>query len=96
MCMVSNIGDMFARQHPYPPQPTPWTTTTYITGVSQADFDALKAEVENLKKLLKLAKAMDAAAGTPDCEMDEKIALIRSVADAVGVDLEDVFGAVDG
>lgn len=91
MCTVSMVGDAYARQ--WPPITTPQTVTTYIGGVSRAEFDALKAEVENLKKLLKLAKAMDAAAGTPDCEMDEKVALIRSVADAVGVDMADVFAA---
>lgn len=84
---------------PFAPAPAVWP---FGPGVSQADFDTfkrrieqdlegLKAEMENLKKLLQLGKAIDDAAGAPDCEMDEKVALIKAVAEAVGVDMGDVF-----
>lgn len=95
MCTVSMVGDVWMKQYPQyaPSYPNPLTTTwTYIPpAITREEFNKLKAEVENLKKLLQLAKAMDDAAGTPDCEMEEKIALIKRVAEAVGVDLSDVF-----
>ncbi|WZO97296.1 hypothetical protein EP7_004321 [Isosphaeraceae bacterium EP7] len=56
------------------------------------EFDALKREVEALKKLLGEAKRFDEVTGQPDCEMDSKVKFIRQIADAVGVDLKDVFG----
>lgn len=97
MCAVSFVGDQITKTWPatYPntiTQPPNQTTWVIQPQVNRAEFDALRAEVENLKKLLKLAKAMDEATGQPDCEMDEKVALIKSVAEALGVDLEDVFG----
>lgn len=105
MCIVSNIGDGWGKSFP---DTYPQTFTTIMQGeVSRFEFDALRAqnaalraEVDKLKndfanlvKLLKLGKALDEATGQPDCEMDEKIELIRRIADAVGVDLEDVLGA---
>lgn len=43
--------------------------------------------------MLKAAKAFDTATGQPDCEMDDKVKLIKEVAKMVGVDLGDIFGA---
>lgn len=63
--------------------------------VSRADFEKLREEMEELKELLKAAKRFDEATGQPDCEMDEKIELIRRVADMVGVDVDEVFGSRD-
>lgn len=61
--------------------------------ISKKDFDALKAEVEELRELLLAAKRFDEATGQPDCEMDEKVELIRQIADLVGVDVDEVFGS---
>src|SRR5262245_24392456 len=94
MCMVSNIGDgwadKFQEKWPQfnPPPPSPFIVQP---GVSQADFDALRKEVQELKELLKAAKKFDAATGQPDCEMAEKVKLIKAIAKLVGVDLGDVF-----
>ena len=98
MCTVSNIGtgwgvtvpDRYPWIQPYvqpyaPPMPA------VIPGVSQFEFDRLKREVEELRKLLAAAKAFDAATGQPDCEVDEKVALIKRIAEIVGVDLGDVL-----
>lgn len=96
--MVSNIGDQWRDDFPKKwsqitpddsAQPPNWPIQL---GVSQADFDALKKEVEELKKLLQAAAAFDKATGQPHCEMDEKVALIKAIAKMVGVDLGDVFG----
>lgn len=66
--------------------------TLVVGGPTQAQFDALKAEVEMLKKLLIAAKKYDEDNGEKDCELESKIAIVRKVADAVGVSMEDVFG----
>ncbi len=62
------------------------------SGPTQEEFDELKREVEQMKELLKKAKEMDQALGTPDCELEQKVALLKLMAAAVGVDLEDIFG----
>ena len=101
MCTISVVIENYRNQFPkrYPewdewpwPNTAPSTkqTITY-TGVNQEEFDALKEEVEQLKKLLTAAKDFDDATGQPDCEADEKVAFIRKIADAVGVSMEDVF-----
>jgi hypothetical protein len=59
--------------------------------VTRAEFDAMKVELEELKKVLAAAKKYDEATGQKNCEMDAKIAFIKQVADFVGVDLKEVF-----
>jgi hypothetical protein len=101
MCVVSSIGDEWGRTFPdrWPTIPTVPSTDTspriVISDpeVSKEDFDALRREVLELKKLLLAAKAYDEATGQPDCEMDEKVDLIRRVAEFVGVDVDEVFGS---
>ena len=44
---------------------------------------------------LKNAKEIDRVTGQPDCEMDEKVAIIKRFAEVVGVDLSEVFGGKD-
>jgi hypothetical protein len=101
MCTVSAVGDNY-RDY-FPEKWKDWTvpiTTPSIHPnilkppeyVSKEDFDALKKEVEELKLLLQAAKKFDEATNQKDCEMDDKIAFIKSVADFVGVNLDDVFG----
>lgn len=105
MCAVSAIGDnwrnTFPDQHPwYPapyPVPTPYPISTQpqpflVLNPTRQEFDALKAELEALKKLLKAAKEFDEKTGQKDCEMDEKVEFIKQVAKFVGVDLNEVFG----
>jgi hypothetical protein len=58
--------------------------------VSKEEFDRLKAELEELKKLIKAAKAFDEATHQCDCELDEKTDLIKRLADLVGVDVSDL------
>lgn len=101
MCMVSNVGDGWGQKfpehwpkfNPPPPQATPFVIPS---GVSKEEFEALRKEVMELKKLLEAAKKFDEATGQPDCEMDEKVKLIKAIAKMVGVDLGDVFGAKTG
>ena len=99
MCVVSNIGDQYGRTLPnqFPwinNPPKDWTTQTYVytPGPTRAEFDELKKVVEQMRLDLIAAKAQDIAEGNPDCEMEEKVALLKRVADLVGVDLSEVFG----
>lgn len=95
MCMVSFVGDTY-RDRWFPATPnTPFIPTPVaplFPSPTREEFDALKREVEEMKTVLAWAKRYDAEHGQPDCEMDEKIALLRKMAEFVGVDLEDVLG----
>jgi hypothetical protein len=91
MCMVSNIGDVYGKKWTPLPEIIQQPVFYPVSEVSRAEFDALRKEVVELKKLLEAAKRFDEATGQPDCEMGEKIAILRKVAEAVGVNLDDVF-----
>lgn len=101
MCVVSMVGDSF-RDRWEPRMPTWYPDKPVVPGtfpqqlnppqITREEFDALKREVELLKDLLKRAKAYDEANNEPDCELEEKIALLKAIAKAVGVDLDDVLG----
>jgi hypothetical protein len=97
MCVVSYVGDYWKKKlpekHPwavpYPVDPVPyWPNNLNPT---REEFKALKKEIEELKKLLISAKKFDENTGQPDCEMDEKVELIKKFAEYVGVDMKDVF-----
>ena len=94
MCVVSFVGDRIA---PSIPNQYPWVqpyvadTRKIVIGVPQEEFDALKREVEALRKLLLAAKEYDDETGQPDCEQAEKVALIRRLAELVDVDMTEVF-----
>ncbi len=96
MCTVSMISDGWRKQFPerWPNVLEPAYHNRYASltqYVTKAEFDALKAEVEELKKLLIAAKEFDAKTGQPECHMDEKVALIKRIAELVGVNMDDVF-----
>ena len=98
MCMVSNIGTAAGGAIPgqYPCvqpwiNPQPNTPPPSIDSVSRAEFDALRREMEELRKLLVAAKEYDKATGQPDCEIEDKVALLKKHAEIVGVDLDDVL-----
>lgn len=89
MCVVSMVGD-FAQERW--PKEYPWVikpmTGEDFSNVSRGEFEALKREVEMIKELLAKAKLYDEVNKEPNCEMAEKIALLKKVADLVGVELE--------
>lgn len=105
MCTVSMIGDHYRDKWvvppnqtwpppvgPYvPPDPLRPFQVRIVEPVSREEFDTLKREVEDMKSLLKRAKEYDERNGEPDCEMDEKMDVLRRVAKLVGVDLDDVL-----
>jgi hypothetical protein len=99
MCVVSMVSDHYAEKwrrlpwsEPFPVIDWPHSPQAPLA-VTREEFDALKRDVEGMKALLKRAKEYDERNGEPDCEVDEKMDLIRRVAAAVGVDLDDVIGA---
>lgn len=87
MCTVSMVGDHYSETFP---QRYEWMKVTPIelpTEVSREEFERLKADVEDMKSLLERAKEYDERTGQPNCEMEEKMRLLREIAKAVGVEL---------
>lgn len=92
MCTVSMIGDHFSEKWKQPPYQQIFTN---IPDVSRAEFEALKKEVEEMKALLKRAKEYDEKNNEPNCEIEEKMTMLRKFSDAVGIDLDDVIKKKD-
>lgn len=103
MCIVSFIGDDYKNTFPerWPnikPYPNPGQQAidpmqqyNFEPRVTKAEFDKLKAEVEELKKLLIAAKEFDSKTGQKDCEMEAKVDFIKKLAEFVGVDIAEIF-----
>lgn len=98
MCAVSNIGDQYSQRWPNgnPFQGNPFGGFGGLGGVTREEFEQLRKEVIEMKRLLLDAKAKDIAEGNPDCEMEAKVKILRAVADAVGISLDEVFGPKGG
>lgn len=88
MCVVSYVGDYW-REKTVPNKWPEWEEI--VLHPTRTEFDELKKDVEELKELLKQAKLYDEAVGEPDCEVDDKVKLIKEMAEKLGVDLEDIF-----
>lgn len=94
MCVVSMVGD-FAQERW--PRQYPWVVKP-ITGenfkkldedfIPRREFEALKREVEMIKELLERAKEYDQVNHEPNCELADKIALLKRVAELVGIEIE--------
>lgn len=107
MCAVSNVGDEWARKfQPWIPHPLthPYGTNppTYIPPedlakfilkpeVTRNEFDELKAMVEQLRKDLAAAIEYDKETNQPDCQNEEKFKVLRAVAEALGMSLDDII-----
>lgn len=61
--------------------------------VTREEFDELKKAVEEMKNVLLRAKEYDEKTGQPDCEMEDKVDVLKKIAKLVGVDLSEVFGS---
>jgi len=87
------IADHFRDKWTSPAIGLPITINPFapVSIVGRDEFEALKKEVLEMKELLKRAKAYDEKNGEPDCEIDEKMDLLRRVAAMVGVNLDDVI-----
>lgn len=100
MCAVSMVGDHYRDMWKYKDwsvdnEPSVWPGTSQtitVTPISRHEFDELKRQIEEMKSLLQRAKKYDEDNNEPDCEVDEKMDLLRKVAKLVGVSLDDVIG----
>lgn len=93
MCIVSNVSrDFVDRTWPgiNPYRPIPGGAEVLIP-VGRREFEELKRQVEQLKLELQKARAEDIRDQNPDCEMDNKVKFLRTIAEALGVDLGNVF-----
>lgn len=97
MCTFSYVAD-YANTNL--PNRHPWLVSgglpdqyVYVPPISptQQQFDDLKKEVEELKKLLLAAKEFDDKTGQHECEQEEKIKFLRQLSKFVGVDYESVL-----
>lgn len=103
MCVVSNIGDDYSRrdkwplwpeQYPFPdrtPVTIPENGTSFRISQLEKNYEELRSQVEQMKRELEAAKKQDEEDGNPDCEMEDKIVILRKIAAALGVDLSEVF-----
>lgn len=101
MCIVSNVGDDWRQKKypdwvpetipPYKPAPQIDFDKLFKKPVTRDEFEALKKEMEELRELLIKAREIDVALGNADCEMEDKVALIKQLAKLVGVDMSAVF-----
>lgn len=106
MCTVSMIGDSFRDLYEpkipewfpgiVPTQPglprSPFVVPDGMEPkITRKEFDDLKKEIELMKDLLKRAVQYDKDNNEPYCETAEKMMLLRLIAKAVGVNIEDVL-----
>lgn len=102
MCVVSMIGDHYKELIPkrfpdfFPNYPNydpnnPPSIIVNQSEVTRAEFEELKKMVLEMKELLKKAKIYDEKNNEPNCEMEDKVALLKKVAELVGVDLKEIF-----
>jgi hypothetical protein len=91
MCVISIVGNYWKDQI-VPNKYNEWTNfPIVIPQVTKEEFDTLRKDVLELKELLKAAITFDTNVGEPDCEKEEKVELMKAMAKAVGLSLEDLI-----
>lgn len=98
MCTYSMVGDWardtLPKRHPWIiPYSEPAVPGAIPDGVSRLEFEELKRDIQDIKDLLKRAAKYDEENGEPECETGEKVALLKRLAELVGVDLSDAMPA---
>ncbi len=83
----------YPKTYPVTPLPTSDTFTNIELAKFREELSKLKEDVLEIKELLKAAKKFDDATDQHECEMAEKVELIKRVADLVGVDMEEIFSS---
>ncbi len=96
MCAVSMVGDVYTtdfdkrRIQTWAIGGNPSITINGLPPTRQ-EFNVLKKEVELMKKMLEAAVKYDEENNEPHCEMEDKVVLLKKIAEAMGVDLGNVF-----
>lgn len=94
MCTVSMVMDhqigIWPQRRPEIFPPDQMQSWPVMPAVTREEFDTLRREVEDLRSLLIRAKEYDRRNNEPDCEVDEKMAILKKVAGALGIDVADV------
>lgn len=95
MCSVSMVMDHYGQKwgELYPHIVTTPQTQTVVVGpyVTRDELEALRRDVEDLRGLIIRAKQYDREHNQPDCEVADKVALVRKVAELVGIDIVDAL-----
>jgi len=104
MCVVSMVGDHYNQKWNEPvykdlidrittTKTGTNTLATYMNWnlVTREEFDSLKKEVEEMKELLKRAVEYDERNNEPHCEIEEKVEVLKKVAELLEVNLDDIF-----
>ena len=89
MCVVSMVGDHYRDLVPR----RPWYDPVRIIrdSTTEKEIAEIKKELEEVKELLKKAKKYDEDNNEPECEIDEKVELLKRLSDKLDVDLSEVF-----
>ena len=90
MCVVSAVSDYY-RHNTLPATSLDWSAAIANPLGYQVQIDQMRKDIEALRQLLIAAQKYDKAVGEPHCEDPEKVALIRKIAEVVGVDLKGIF-----
>jgi hypothetical protein len=91
MCVASMVGDHYTdKWNGVPIQPyTQWPNMTVpFVPVGRPEFELLRKEVQEMIALMKRAKQYDVDNNEPECEVEDKIALLRDVSASVGIDFD--------
>ena len=97
MCVVSMVMDHYndkfkERYNQYYTYPVYIDPNIYV---KKEDFEELKKDFEEMKNLLKRAHEYDINNNQPDCHNDEKVAMLKQFAKALGLDVKDIFKDVE-
>ena len=85
------VYPIYPSQPSVPSVPNTPITVPVVPAITREEFDRLREDVIQIKDLLKRAIKYDEEYTEPHCEVDEKVAFIKKLAEYVGVDLTDVL-----
>lgn len=97
MCVVSMIMDDWNKKYNddwHKKYPGGWEqspTYNFLAFATKQDIEELRKEIQELKKLIEAAHLYDVATGQPECQDEEKLAILQKLAEAIGLDISDLM-----
>lgn len=88
MCVVSMVGDHYGKKFE---QYIHKDFSDLLQPVNRHEFNKLREDVNEMKELLRKANEYDKRRGEPSCQNEDKLDMLRKIATAVGVDLDEAF-----